>query len=57
MTKENIIVGRLIPVGTGSIVNRMKAIAAERDRELQDEKAKKAAAITHVKQDEQLITT
>lgn len=55
--KENIIVGRLIPVGTGSIVNRMKAIAAERDRELQDEKAKKAAAITHVKQDEQLITT
>lgn len=55
--KENIIVGRLIPVGTGSIVNRMKAIAAERDREIQDEKAKKAEAITHEKQDEELITT
>ena len=30
--KENVIVGRLIPAGTGGIVNRMKAIAAERDR-------------------------
>jgi len=30
--KENVIVGRLIPAGTGSVVNRMKAIAAERDR-------------------------
>ena len=31
--KENIIVGRLIPVGTGSVVNNAKHIAAERDRE------------------------
>jgi DNA-directed RNA polymerase subunit beta' len=30
--KENVIVGRLIPAGTGGIVARMKAIAAERDR-------------------------
>jgi DNA-directed RNA polymerase subunit beta' len=29
--KENIIVGRLIPVGTGSVVNRLKHIAARRD--------------------------
>ncbi len=31
--KENVIVGRLIPAGTGSVVNRLKRIAAERDRE------------------------
>ncbi len=30
--KENVIVGRLIPAGTGGVVNRMKAIAAQRDR-------------------------
>jgi DNA-directed RNA polymerase subunit beta' len=30
--KENVIVGRLIPAGTGGIVARMKEIAAERDR-------------------------
>jgi DNA-directed RNA polymerase subunit beta' len=29
--KENVIVGRLIPAGTGSVVNRLKRIAAERD--------------------------
>ncbi|MBJ7417958.1 MAG: DNA-directed RNA polymerase subunit beta', partial [Niveispirillum sp.] len=33
--KENVIVGRLIPAGTGSVVNRLKAIAAERDRAMQ----------------------
>ncbi|MBC26740.1 MAG: DNA-directed RNA polymerase subunit beta' [Rhodospirillaceae bacterium] len=32
--KENVIVGRLIPAGTGSVMNRLKSIAAERDREL-----------------------
>jgi DNA-directed RNA polymerase subunit beta' len=31
--KENVIVGRLIPAGTGSVVNRLKAIAGKRDRE------------------------
>jgi DNA-directed RNA polymerase subunit beta' len=30
--KENVIVGRLIPAGTGSVVNRLKRIAADRDR-------------------------
>ncbi len=30
--KENVIVGRLIPAGTGSVVNRLKQIAAQRDR-------------------------
>ena len=31
--KENVIVGRLIPAGTGSVMARMRQIAAERDRE------------------------
>ncbi|MDB5366670.1 MAG: rpoC [Rhodospirillales bacterium] len=30
--KENVIVGRLIPAGTGAVVNRLKAVAAERDK-------------------------
>jgi DNA-directed RNA polymerase subunit beta' len=33
--KENVIVGRLIPAGTGSVMNRMRAIAADRDKELE----------------------
>ena len=32
--KENVIVGRLIPAGTGSVIARLKEVAAERDREL-----------------------
>jgi DNA-directed RNA polymerase subunit beta' len=31
--KENVIVGRLIPAGTGAVVSRLKAIAAKRDRD------------------------
>src|SRR3546814_13197218 len=30
--KENVIVGRLIPAGTGSVMNRLRRIAADRDR-------------------------
>ncbi len=30
--KENVIVGRLIPAGTGSVMSRMRAIAAGRDK-------------------------
>ena len=32
--KENVIVGRLIPAGTGAFMNRMRRIAADRDREM-----------------------
>ena len=38
--KENVIVGRLIPAGTGSVMNRLKSVAAERDRELAAVQAK-----------------
>ncbi len=31
--KENVIVGRLIPAGTGSVMNRLRSIAARRDRQ------------------------
>ncbi len=45
--KENVIVGRLIPAGTGSVVNRINRIAAERALEEKEEKerleAEKAA--------------
>ena len=37
--KENVIVGRLIPAGTGAVVSRLKKIAAERDKELADSAA------------------
>ena len=33
--KENVIVGRLIPAGTGAYVNRIKAIAKAQDQELE----------------------
>ncbi len=32
--KENVIVGRLIPAGTGNVMDRLKRIAAQRDAEL-----------------------
>jgi DNA-directed RNA polymerase subunit beta' len=32
--KENVIVGRLIPAGTGSVVARLREVAADRDRQL-----------------------
>lgn len=53
--KENIIVGRLIPVGTGSVVNRLKKVAHERDHEALEERSKAAEALEHKEQDEQLM--
>jgi DNA-directed RNA polymerase subunit beta' len=47
--KENVIVGRLIPAGTGNVMARLREVAADRDNEL-EEKARKeseAMAITH----------
>ena len=32
--KENVIVGRLIPAGTGAYVNELKQVAAGRDHEI-----------------------
>jgi DNA-directed RNA polymerase subunit beta' len=41
--KENVIVGRLIPAGTGMAIQRAKRLASERDRKLELEEQKKAA--------------
>ena len=32
--KENVIVGRLIPAGTGGVVRRLREIAAQRDQDI-----------------------
>jgi len=40
--KENVIVGRLIPAGTGAAINRLKITAARRDRELEAKQAAEA---------------
>ncbi len=41
--KENVIVGHLIPAGTGAIMNQVRQIAADRDRELSELAAAAAA--------------
>ncbi len=38
--KENVIVGRLIPAGTGSVMAKMRAVAYARDKELERERQK-----------------
>ncbi|MGE5505360.1 MAG: DNA-directed RNA polymerase subunit beta', partial [Actinomycetota bacterium] len=43
--KENVIVGRLIPAGTGAVMNRLREIAAKRDREMQVEEGAEAVAL------------
>ena len=46
--KENVIVGRLIPAGTGGAIARLRHIATERDRAIQEEQAKANAAIAAI---------
>ena len=41
--KENVIVGRLIPAGTGTVVRKMKEIANQRDQEYLDNRQQNAA--------------
>ena len=42
--KENVIVGRLIPAGTGSVMNKLRRIASERDSEIEQARAVEMAA-------------
>jgi DNA-directed RNA polymerase subunit beta' len=46
--KENVIVGRLIPAGTGSVMKRLRSIAADRDKVIADERAKATPALESV---------
>jgi DNA-directed RNA polymerase subunit beta' len=43
--KENVIVGRLIPAGTGSVMARWRQLAAERDRQLAAQQGGEVPAI------------
>ena len=44
--KENVIVGRLIPAGTGSVMNRLRRIAADRDKAIIAQRETEAPALT-----------
>ena len=48
--KENVIVGRLIPAGTGSVMARWRQLAAARDKEL----AAQQAEVPAIKQDQKI---
>ena len=37
--KENVIVGRLIPAGTGTVLRSLRRVAAQNDKEIQELKA------------------
>ena len=41
--KENVIVGRLIPAGTGAMMNKLREVAGKRDKLILDEREKEAA--------------
>ncbi|MBS4773292.1 MAG: DNA-directed RNA polymerase subunit beta' [Proteobacteria bacterium] len=45
--KENVIVGRLIPAGTGNVLRALKRVAAQNDKEIQALKEEAAAEIQH----------
>ena len=52
--KENVIVGRLVPAGTGSVMNRYKRIAASRDKELALQEAETALPMLDDASDQQV---
>jgi DNA-directed RNA polymerase subunit beta' len=43
--KENVIVGRLVPAGTGSVVNRLRQVANKRDKEIIENNSKDNAML------------
>ena len=43
--KENVIVGRLVPAGTGSVVNKLRMTANRRDKEIIEEMSKQEAIL------------
>ena len=46
--KENVIVGRLIPAGTGGTMSRLRQVAHKRDELILEEEKKRAAAAARV---------
>ena len=58
--KENVIVGRLIPAGTGGATQRVRSIASERDNvviEARREEAEAAAALAAPAESAAVFTT
>ena len=48
--KENVIVGRLVPAGTGSVVNKLRMTAHRRDKEILDSMKKEEEELTDSKE-------
>ncbi len=46
--KENVIVGRLVPAGTGSVVNKLRMTAHRRDKEILENLKKEEAELSEV---------
>ncbi|HEY0302825.1 MAG TPA: hypothetical protein VGC36_15875, partial [Rhizomicrobium sp.] len=46
--KENVIVGRLIPAGTGGAIARLRHVATERDKAIQEEQAKANVPVAQI---------
>ncbi len=45
--KENVIVGRLVPAGTGSVINKFRGVAVQRDKKLlEDAKSREEEALS-----------
>jgi DNA-directed RNA polymerase subunit beta' len=49
--KENVIVGRLIPAGTGAMMNRLREVAIKRDKLILAEREKEAAKAAEAAQE------
>ena len=50
--KENVIVGRLIPAGTGGTMTKIRRIATQRDDLILDERRKDAGSVPMLEQKE-----
>jgi DNA-directed RNA polymerase subunit beta' len=53
--KESVIVGRLIPAGTGAVMNRVKKIAAEEDRKILEQKEQAALKLAAAAEAEEAL--
>ncbi len=53
--KESVIVGRLVPAGTGAVMNRVKKIAAEEDRKLLERKEQAALELAEAAEAEKAL--
>jgi DNA-directed RNA polymerase subunit beta' len=50
--KENVIVGRLIPAGTGGVMTKIRRLATHRDELILEERRKDAGSVPMIEQKE-----